>query len=37
MDLCGTLCTPGHVLEEPSLLEHKNMILLISSTQHQMN
>ena len=28
MDLCGTLCTPGQVLEDSSLLEHKNMILL---------
>ena len=36
MDLCGTLCTPGQVLEDSSLLGHKNIILLISSTEHQM-
>ena len=37
MDLYGTLCTPGQVLEDSSLLGHKNIILLISSsTEHQM-
>ena len=36
--ICVVLCVhQDKLLEEPSLLEHKNMILLISSTQHQMN
>ena len=37
MDLCGTLCTLGQVLEDSSLRGHKHMILLISSTEHQIN
>ena len=36
MDLCGILCTPGQVLENSSLLGHKNIILLIFYTEHQM-
>ena len=38
LHLCGTLYTPEQVLDDSSLvLGHKNMILLISTTEHQIN